>query len=81
LSGYGSSVRCRSAAAPLHERCDAPVDRVRYLQSEDRHRPRLRNFYAPDDFYLKHLDDFEILHDWLYRRIIRHWMNRRVDRI
>ena len=36
---------------------------------------------APDQFYDVHRQAFGQLRDWLYRHIVRHWMNARVRRI
>ena len=38
-------------------------------------------FDAPDDFYLKYSQNFGFARDFLYRHVIRHWMNARVRRI
>lgn len=38
-------------------------------------------FETPDDFYREHRQTFGPLRDWIYRHIVRHWMNARVGRI
>ena len=38
-------------------------------------------FDSPDDFYASHGANLSGLKRWLYRRFIRHWMNRRVAQI
>ena len=41
----------------------------------------LGTFETPDQFYDVHRQAFGHLRDWLYRHIVRHWMNARVRRI
>ncbi len=36
---------------------------------------------TPDDFYKRHRQNFSPLKGWLYRNILRHWMNARVGTI
>ena len=36
---------------------------------------------SPDDFYARHHQAFGRLRGWLYRSVIRHWMNARVQRL
>lgn len=38
-------------------------------------------FAAPDEFYKIHHQEFSPLKGWLYRNIVRHWMNSRVEKI
>ena len=38
-------------------------------------------FDAPDDFYRTHRQELGLLRDWMYRRLVRHWMNARVRAI
>ena len=38
-------------------------------------------YETPDAFYREHCQAFGPLRDWLYSRLVRHWMNARVSRI
>ena len=38
-------------------------------------------FDTPDAFYAEHRQDFPPLKEWLYRHVIRHWMNRRTGAV
>jgi hypothetical protein len=38
-------------------------------------------FDTPDAFYREHSQDFGAVRNWLYRHLIRHWMNARVRAI
>ena len=41
----------------------------------------LGTFDTPDAFYAEHRQRFSPLEGWLYRHVIRHWMNRRTEAI
>ncbi|UWQ53155.1 transglutaminase-like domain-containing protein [Leisingera caerulea] len=74
LCGYGAGTNCLSAP---------PVDWTggdTYIQKTGIVRD-FGTFGTPDEFYRDHRQAFGILRDWLYRKVIRHWMNARVRAI
>ena len=38
-------------------------------------------FDSPDQFYANHKQAFSPLKNWLYQHVIRHWMNKRVEKL
>lgn len=71
LCGYGAGTSCLSAPPVEWTGRDTYIQKTGIASD-------FGTFDTPDDFYLKHRQNFGILRDWLYRNIIRHWMNRRV---
>ena len=74
LCGYGAGTECLSS--PAVEWAGAST----YIQKTGIARD-LGTFETPDEFYSVHQQEFGQLRDWLYRHIVRHWMNARVRRI
>ena len=71
LCGYGADTECLNSP---------PVERMgtsTYIQKTGIARD-LGTFETPDEFYDMHRQAFGQLRDWLYRHIVRHWMNARV---
>ncbi len=71
LCGYGAGTDCLSSP---------PVDWVgsdTYIQRSGINAD-LGLFDSPDDFYARHRQSFGPIRGWLYRNIVRHWMNARV---
>lgn len=74
LCGYGAGTDCLSAP---------PVDWTghdTYIQKTGIARD-FGTFDTPDVFYAEHSQAFGALRDWIYRTIVRHWMNARVRAI
>lgn len=74
LCGYGAGTDCLSAP---------PVDWTggdTYIQHSGINAD-LGVFAGPDAFYARHSQSFGRLRGWIYRYLIRHWMNARVRRI
>ena len=71
LCGYGAGTSCLGAPPVEWTGRDTYIQKTGIASD-------FGTFDTPDDFYLKHRQNFGILRDWLYRHIIRHWMNRRV---
>ena len=74
LCGYGAGTECLNS--PPVEWTGAST----YIQKTGIARD-LGTFETPDQFYDVHRQAFGQLRDWLYRHIVRHWMNARVRRI
>ncbi|QXT41022.1 transglutaminase-like domain-containing protein [Gymnodinialimonas ceratoperidinii] len=74
LCGYGAGTGCLSAP---------PVEWVgqdTFIQKSGIAKD-FGIFDTPDAFYLSHSQDFGTVRNWLYRHLIRHWMNARVRAI
>ncbi len=71
LCGYGVGTDCLSAP-PVEWKGDGT-----YIQKSGIVQD-FGLFETPDDFYEKHAQEFGWVRGFLYRNIIRHWMNRRV---
>lgn len=74
LCGYGAGTGCLSAP-PVEWTGDDT-----YIQKSGITRD-LGVFDSPDEFYRMHHQKLGVLRDWLYRHVIRHWMNARVRAI
>jgi len=74
LSGYGAGTR------NLQSPDVAWTGKSTYIQNTAINRD-FGLFDTPDDFYKDHRQDFSPLKGWLYRNILRHWMNARVRKI
>lgn len=74
LCGYGVGTECLSS--PPVEWAGAST----YIQKTGIARD-LGTFETPDEFYNVHRQEVGKLLDWIYRHIVRHWMNVRVCRI
>ena len=74
LCGYGVGTECLSAPPVIWTGGDTFIQRTGI--SAD-----LGMFDTPDDFYVRHRQEFGAGRAWLYSRVIRHWMNGRVRRI
>lgn len=71
LCGYGAGTDCLSSP---------PIDWVgqdTYIQRTGINAD-LGLFDSPDDFFARHRQNFGPAQEWLYRNVVRHWMNRRV---
>lgn len=74
LCGYGAGTSCLSAPGIEWQGRDT------YIQKEGIVRD-YGVFAAPDDFYAAHRQAFGAVRGFLYRHVIRHWMNARVAAI
>ena len=74
LCGYGAGTDCLSAPPVGWTGSDTYIQQTGIAQD-------FGIFDAPDDFYAKHHQQFGILRDWVYRHLIRYWMNFRVRKI
>ena len=74
LCGYGAGTACLSAPPVEWTGGDTYIQKTGIARD-------LGTFKAPDDFYAEHRQEFGVVRDWLYRRVIRHWMNARVREI
>lgn len=74
LCGYGAGTGCLSAPPVEWTGSDT------YIQKSGITRD-LGPFDSPDEFYHKHHQKLGFLREWLYRHVIRHWMNARVRAI
>ncbi len=71
LCGYGAGTDCLGAPPVAWRGGNTCIQKTGIIRD-------LGTFDAPDDFYQQHRQEFGRLRGWLYRRIIRHWMNARV---
>jgi len=71
LCGYGAGTDCLSAPPVAWQGGDTYIQKTGIVRD-------FGIFDAPDDFYKDHAQHFGRLRGWLYRSVIRHWMNRRV---
>lgn len=74
LCGYGVGTDCLSAP-PINWNGEST-----YIQKTGIARD-FGTFDTPDDFYLEHRQDLGFAKNFLYRHVIRRWMNARVHRI
>ena len=74
LCGYGAGTSCLSAPPVAWTGGDTYIQKIGIARD-------FGTFDAPDDFYRDHRQAFGILRDWLFRKVIRHWMNARVRAI
>ncbi|AUM75527.1 transglutaminase-like domain-containing protein [Paracoccus jeotgali] len=74
LCGYGASTDCLSGPPVEWTGDDTYIQKTGIARD-------LATYAIPDEFYRGHRQDFGALRDWLYRHVIRHWMNRRVRAI
>lgn len=74
LCGYGAGTTCLSSPPVDWDGTDTYIQRTGIVQD-------FGVFETPDDFYDEHAQAFGTLRDWLYRKVIRHWMNARVREI
>ena len=71
LCGYGAGTDCLSAPPVEWTGQDTYIQETGIVQD-------FGAFDTPDAFYAEHEQNFGRLRGWLYRNIIRHWMNVRV---
>ena len=71
LCGYGAGTDCLSAPPVEWTGQDTYIQEAGIVQD-------FGTFDTPDAFYADHKQKFGRLRGWLYRNIIRHWMNARV---
>lgn len=74
LCGYGAGTDCLQAPPVEWTGSDTYIQKTGIVQD-------FGTFDAPDDFYIHHRQSFSLMKDFLYRHLIRHWMNARVRRI
>ncbi len=74
LSGYGAGTRSLQAPSV------GWAGKSTYIQNTAINQD-FGLFDTPDEFYKDHRQDFSPLKGWLFRNIIRHWMNARVRKI
>lgn len=74
LCGYGAGTDQLSAPPVAWRGEDTYIQKTGIARD-------LGTFGTPDDFYRQHRQEFGRLRGWLYRRVIRHWMNARVSAI
>ena len=74
LCGYGAGTDCLSAPPVSWNGGSTYIQKTGIVRD-------FGTFDAPDDFYLKYSQNFGFARDFLYRHVIRHWMNARVRRI
>ena len=74
LCGYGAGTDCLSAPPGSWNGGSTYIQKTGIVRD-------FGTFDAPDDFYLKYSQNFGFARDFLYRHVIRHWMNARVRRI
>lgn len=74
LCGYGAGTDCLTAPPVEWTGGDTYIQKTGIAQD-------FGTFDAPDDFYANHRQSFSFVKDFLYRNIVRHWMNARVRRI
>lgn len=71
LCGYGAGTDCLSAPPVDWTGTDTYIQKAGIVQD-------FGTFDTPDTFYAEHGQAFGRLRGWLYRNLIRHWMNARV---
>lgn len=71
LCGYGAGTNCLSAPPVEWSGTDTYIQTTGIVQD-------FGTFDTPDGFYEQHGQAFGRLRGWLYRNLIRHWMNARV---
>ncbi len=71
LCGYGVGTECLSAPPVAWNGSDTFIQTSGIVQD-------LGRFDTPDMFYAAHDQAFGHIRGWLYRNLIRHWMNARV---
>lgn len=71
LCGYGAGTDCLSSPAVDWTGADTYIQRTGINAD-------LGLFDSPDDFYARHRQGFGPVREWLYRNVVRHWMNARV---
>jgi hypothetical protein len=71
LCGYGAGTDCLSAPPVDWTGTDTYIQKTGIVQD-------FGVFDTPDAFYAQHGQAFGRLRGWLYRNLIRHWMNARV---
>ncbi len=74
LCGFGAGTDCLDAPPVRWEGHDTYIQETGIEQD-------FGVFETPDQFYSEHMQKFGRVRDWLYRFIIRHWMNTRVRAI
>ena len=74
LCGYGAGTDCLSAPPVGWTGGDTYIQKTGIARD-------LGVFGSPDRFYERHGQAMDPLRAWLYRRLIRHWMNARVRAI
>jgi len=74
LCGYGVGTDCLGAPPVVWRGSDTYIQKTGIARD-------LGLYDSPDAFYRAHRQDFGPLRDWLYSRLVRHWMNARVSRI
>lgn len=74
LCGFGAGTDCLSAPPVEWNGHDTYIQDTGIVQD-------FGTFGTPDAFYSEHEQEFGHLRGWLYRNIIRHWMNARVRAI
>jgi len=74
LCGYGAGTDCLNAPPVAWRGGDTYIQKTGIARD-------LGTFDTPDGFYRQHRQAFGRVREWLYRRVIRHWMNARVDAI
>ncbi|TDT72733.1 transglutaminase superfamily protein [Litoreibacter halocynthiae] len=74
LCGYGAGTDCLTAPPVEWTGSDTYIQKTGIVQD-------FGTFDAPDDFYIHHRQSLSLMKDFLYRHLIRHWMNARVRRI
>lgn len=74
LCGYGVGTDCLSAPPVGWIGSDTYIQKTGIARDYG-------SFDTPDAFYAMHHQQFGRLRDWLYRHLIRHWMNARVRAI
>lgn len=71
LCGYGAGTECFQSPAVVWDGGDTYIQRTGINAD-------LGIFATPDEFYQTHRQSLSSLKVWLYQKVIRHWMNRRV---
>lgn len=74
LCGYGAGTECLSAPPVEWTGSDTYIQKTGIVRD-------LGAFDTPDEFYREHRQNFGVLREWLYRNVVRHWMNGRVRAI
>ncbi len=74
LCGYGVGTECLSAPPVTWTGNDTYIQKTGIVRD-------FGTFDAPDNFYADHRQSFGFLRDFLYRHVVRHWMNARVRKI
>ena len=74
LCGYGAGTDCLSAPSVEWTGGDTYIQKTCIARD-------FGTFDTPDSFYTDHRQAFGPVRDWIYRSIVRHWMNARVRAI